>query len=78
MATLGRTHAELTKLARDALRDEPGCKTTTVTSIDRVPELKDGRNWTIGNVFCMAIPSSETSSGAPSPSIISSVANSNC
>jgi len=50
MTTLGRTQEELTELAHAALRNQPGCQTATVTSIDRAPELKDGRNWSIGNV----------------------------
>jgi hypothetical protein len=50
MATLGRTEAELVELATAALRAQPGCSKETVVTIEQIPELKDGRNWTVGLV----------------------------
>ena len=49
-ATIGKTNAELTQLANEALRDQPGCETARVTGVQLMPEARGGRNWEIPNV----------------------------
>ena len=49
-ATIGKTHAELTEIANEALRSQPGCETASVTSVQSVPDVRGGRNWEIPNV----------------------------
>jgi hypothetical protein len=51
METIGKTAGQLTEFARESLREQPGCQTSTVTSIDRIPMTQDGQNWCIGNVL---------------------------
>ena len=51
METTGKTAEQLTELARDGLREQPRCETSTVKMIDRIPETKNGQNWCIGNVL---------------------------
>lgn len=50
MATIAKTHAELTAIANEALRSQPGCETASITSIRSVPDVRSGRNWEIPNV----------------------------
>lgn len=51
MGTLGKTKTDLTELAADGLRTQPGCETATVTTVVAGPELKvHGVNWLIGMV----------------------------
>ena len=50
MATIGRNNAELTQLANDALRSEPGCETARVPALQGLPDVRQGRNWEIPNV----------------------------
>ena len=48
--TIGKTRTELTQLANDALRSEPGCETASVPAVDALPDIRVGRNWQIPNV----------------------------
>jgi hypothetical protein len=48
--TTGKTSAELTHLANEALRDQPGCETASVPSVSALPDVRAGRNWEIPNV----------------------------
>ena len=49
MATTGKTLAELTALADEALRSQPGCETACVPGLSALGE-HSGRNWEIPNV----------------------------
>jgi len=49
-ATIGKTVAELTEIANEALRSQPGCETASITGVQRVPDARGGRNWEIPNV----------------------------
>jgi hypothetical protein len=48
--TIGKSRAELTELANDALRNEPGCETARVVDLQALPGAGVGRNWEIPNV----------------------------
>ena len=48
--TTGKTGAELTQLADDALRSQPGCETASVPAVRGLPNVREGRNWEIPNV----------------------------
>jgi len=48
--TTGKTSAELTQLANEAVRDQPGCETASVPGVQGLPDLGAGRNWEIPNV----------------------------
>jgi hypothetical protein len=50
LTTIGKTVAELTRLADAALRDQPGCETASVPNLDALPGVRAGRNWEIPNV----------------------------
>jgi hypothetical protein len=50
LTTIGKTPAALTRLANEALRQEPGCETASVVRVDRLPHGRGGRNWEIPNV----------------------------
>ena len=50
MTTTGKTGAELTRIANEALRSQPGCETASITSVQPVPDARGGRNWEIPNV----------------------------
>jgi hypothetical protein len=50
MTTIGKNKAELTQLADDALRGQPGCETARVPGIGGLPDIRAGRNWEIPNV----------------------------
>ena len=49
-ATIGKTNAELTQIANEALRGQPGCETASITSVRSLPDVRSGRNWEIPNV----------------------------
>jgi hypothetical protein len=49
--TTGRSHAELTQIAHDALRSQPGCATASVPAVRGLPNIREGRNWEIPNVI---------------------------
>ena len=48
--TTGKSKAELTQIAEDALRSEPGCETASVPTVRALPNIREGRNWEIPNV----------------------------
>jgi hypothetical protein len=48
--TIGKTNAELTELANEALRSQPGCETARITGLQRMADVRSGRNWEIPNV----------------------------
>ena len=48
--TIGKSSAELTQIADQALRDQPGCETARVTAVRPMPAVRAGRNWEIPNV----------------------------
>jgi hypothetical protein len=48
--TIGKNSAELTELANEALRDQPGCETASVPGVQALPDIHFGRNWEIPNV----------------------------
>ncbi|KRR00645.1 hypothetical protein CQ12_33665 [Bradyrhizobium jicamae] len=48
--TTGKTTAELTELAEEALRSQPGCETASVPAVRGLPNIREGRNWEIPNV----------------------------
>jgi len=50
VTTTGKTSAELTELANEALRDQPGCETASVPGVRRLPDARAGRDWEIPNV----------------------------
>jgi hypothetical protein len=50
LTTIGKTVTELTQLANDALRNQPGCATAIVPGLDALPDVRGGRNWEIPNV----------------------------
>jgi hypothetical protein len=50
MTTTGKSPAELTRLANEALRSQPGCETASVSSVSALPDVRSGRNWEIPHV----------------------------
>ena len=50
MTTIGKTNAELTQIANEALRSQPGCETASITAVQAVADVRSGRNWEIPNV----------------------------
>jgi hypothetical protein len=50
MMTIGKTKTELTQLANEALRHQPGCETASITSLQALPNARGGRNWEIPSV----------------------------
>ena len=48
--TVAKNRAELTELADEALRSEPGCETARVVGLHPLPGVRAGRNWEIPNV----------------------------
>ena len=48
--TAGKSRAELTQIADDALRSQPGCETASVPTVRGLPNIREGRNWEIPNV----------------------------
>ena len=49
-AKIGKSLAELTQLADEALRSQPGCETASVPGLHGLPDVREGRNWEIPNV----------------------------
>lgn len=49
-AKIGKSLAELTQLANEALRSQPGCETASVPGLHGLPDIREGRNWEIPNV----------------------------
>jgi hypothetical protein len=50
MTTLGKNQSELTEIANEALRSQPGCETARVVALAPLPRGRGGRNWEIPNV----------------------------
>jgi hypothetical protein len=50
VATTGKSLAELTQLADEALRSQPGCETARVPALSGLPDARSGRNWEIPHV----------------------------
>ena len=50
MTTAGKTNAELTLLANEALRSQAGCETASIPCVQVWPNARGGRNWEIPNV----------------------------
>jgi hypothetical protein len=48
--TAGKSRAELTQIADDALRSQPGCETASVPAVRGLPNIREDRNWEIPNV----------------------------
>lgn len=48
--TVGKQKAELTAIANEALRNQPGCETARVVALGPRPHAGGGRNWEIPNV----------------------------
>ena len=48
--TDGKSQHELTQLAEEALRAQPGCETARVPAVAALPDAQIGRNWEIPNV----------------------------
>ena len=49
--TTGKSRAELTQIADDALRSQPGCETASVPAVRGLPNIREGRNWEIPHVI---------------------------
>jgi hypothetical protein len=49
--TISKNHVELTKLADEAIRNEPGCETARVPGVHELPHVGSGRNWEIPNII---------------------------
>jgi hypothetical protein len=53
MSTTSKTsknRSELTAIADEALRSQPGCETARIITLAPLPHAKAGRNWEIPNV----------------------------
>jgi hypothetical protein len=50
MSTVGKSRSELTVIANEAMRRQPGCETARVVALAPLPHAKSGRNWEIPNV----------------------------
>ena len=48
--TIGKTNAELTQIANEALRSQAGCETASIIGVRPVPDARSGRNWEIPSV----------------------------
>ena len=48
--TIGKTNAELTQIANEALRSQAGCETASIIGVQPVPDARSGRNWEIPSV----------------------------
>jgi len=51
ITTIGKNNTELTQLANEALRNQPGCETARINSLQALPNARGGRNWEIPNVI---------------------------
>ena len=50
MSTTAKSRSELTAIADEALRGQPGCETARVVALVPLPHVRSGRNWEIPNV----------------------------
>jgi hypothetical protein len=50
MLTTPKSRSELTVIADQALRGQPGCETARVVALAPLPHVRSGRNWEIPNV----------------------------
>jgi hypothetical protein len=50
MSTIGKSNAELTAIANEALRNQPGCETARILTLSPLPQASGGRNWEIPHV----------------------------
>ena len=50
MTAIGKTNAELTQIANQALRNQPGCETASICGLYLLGDVRSGRNWEIPNV----------------------------
>jgi hypothetical protein len=50
MSTTPKSRPELTAIADEALRSQPGCQTARVIALVPLPNVRSGRNWEIPNV----------------------------
>jgi hypothetical protein len=50
LKTVGKRKAELTAIADEALRNQPGCETARVVALAPLSHTGGGRNWEIPNV----------------------------
>ena len=50
MTTIGKNKADLTWLANEVLRSQPGCGTALVPDLHALANVRGGRNWEIPNV----------------------------
>jgi hypothetical protein len=48
--TVPKNRSELTAIADEALRGQPGCATARVVALAPLPHVQSGRNWEIPNV----------------------------
>ena len=51
MVTVAKSQTELTQLANEALRSQPGCETALVPAVGALRDVREGRNWEIPNVI---------------------------
>jgi hypothetical protein len=51
MSTTPKSQSELTEIANEALRSQPGCETARVVALAPLPNTRGGRNWEIPNVL---------------------------
>ena len=51
MMTIGKTGTELTALVDETLREQPGCDTARVARVQKLPDVRQGRNWEIPQVI---------------------------
>jgi hypothetical protein len=51
MSTTPKSRSELTAIADEALRNQPGCETARVVALAPLPHVRSGRNWEIPNVI---------------------------
>ena len=51
MTTIGKTRSELAELAGETLREQPGCDTARVAGVQKLPDVRRGRNWEIPQVI---------------------------
>jgi hypothetical protein len=48
--TAGKNQSELTHIAEDELRAQPGCETASVPAVRGLANVREGRNWEIPKV----------------------------
>jgi len=51
MPTTGKSRSELTAIANEALRRQPGCETAQIVALAPLPHVRSGRNWEIPSVL---------------------------